>query len=199
MSQLFETIKCEDGKLLNLEFHQDRFNRSRKEYLGTDKILLLEEIISIPDICKSGIFRCRVTYSNKIEKVEFLPHQLRKVESLKLVYDETIDYQFKYNNRQHLTQLFEKRENCDDILIVKNNCVTDSYTANPIFFDGKNWWTPDTVLLPGTQRAKLLKEGKIFTQRITHDSLYKFFKVGLINAFQSLENMPVIGIKNIFK
>ena len=31
MSRLFETIKCEDGKLLNLEFHQERFNRSLKD------------------------------------------------------------------------------------------------------------------------------------------------------------------------
>lgn len=198
MSQLFETIKCEDGKLQNLEFHQDRLNSSRKEYFGSNEILLLDEIIAIPEECKSGIFRCRVTYTYKIVKVEFLSYQLRKVESLKLVYDDLVDYRFKYANRELLTHLFEKRENCDDILIVKNNCITDSYTANPIFFDGEKWWTPDTVLLPGTQRAKLLQEGKIFKQRITPDDLSKFLKVGLINALQSMGNMPVIEIKNIY-
>ena len=49
MSLLFETIKCDNGKLLNLEFHQKRFNRSRKEYFGTDEILSLDEIISVPE------------------------------------------------------------------------------------------------------------------------------------------------------
>ncbi len=34
MSRLLETIKCENGKLINLELHQDRFNRSRKIYFG---------------------------------------------------------------------------------------------------------------------------------------------------------------------
>ncbi len=199
MSLLFESIKCNDGKLINLEFHQERFNRSRKIYFECDKMLFLSDIISIPEVCKSGVFRCRVTYSDKIEKIEFLSYQFRKVESLKLVYDETIDYQFKYNDRQYLDQLYKRRENCDDILIVKNNCITDSYTANPIFFDGENWWTPNTVLLPGTQRAKLLQEGKIFTRRITINDISKFSRIGLINAFQSMENMPVIDIKNIFR
>lgn len=199
MSRLFETIKCEGGKLLNLEYHQERFNRSRKDCFGSEEKLLLEEIISIPEECKSGIFRCKVTYSDKIEKTEFLAYQFRNVESLKLVYDDDVDYHFKYSDRNYLTELFEKRGKCDDILIVKNSCITDSYTANPIFFDGKNWWTPDTVLLPGTQRGKLLKEGKIFEKKITPDDLSKFSKVGLINAFQSIENMPVIKIKNILK
>ena len=199
MSQLFESIKCADGKLLNLEFHQERFNRSRKEYFESNKILLLEEIISIPEECKSGIYRCRISYTEKIEKVEFLPYQFRKVESLKLVYDDSADYRFKYSDRQYLTKLFGKRENCDDILIVKNGYITDSYTANPIFFDGEIWCTSDTILLPGTQRAKLLQEGKIFIQRITPDDLSKFSKVGLINAFQSIDNMPEIDIINIFR
>ena len=199
MSRLFETIKCEDGKLLNLEYHRERFNRSRKDCFGSDEKLLLEEIISIPEECKSGIFRCRVTYSDKIEKIEFLAYQFRNVESLKLVYDDNVDYHFKYSDRNYLTKLFEKRRKCDDILIVKNGCITDSYTANPIFFNGKNWWTPETVLLPGTQRAKLLKEGIIFKQRITPDDLYKYSKVGLVNALQPMETMPVIEIKNILK
>ena len=199
MYRLFETIKCENGKLINLEFHQERFNRSRKIYFGLDDFIALQKIIPIPEMYKSGIFRCRVTYSYKIENVEFIPHQYRKVERLKLVYNDFIDYQFKYADRKHLTQLFEKREDCDDILIVKNNCITDSYTANPIFFDGEKWWTPDTVLLPGTQRARLLQEGKIFEHKITPADLQKFEKVGLINALQPMENMPVIDIRNIVK
>ena len=173
MSLLFETIKCKNGKLHNLEFHQERFNRSRKKYFDSTDSILIKESISIPEEFRSGVFRCRISYSEKIEKVEFIPFQFRKVESLKLVYDDSVDYSFKYTDREYLTRLYKKREECDDILIVKNNCITDSYTANPIFFDGKSWWTPDTVLLPGTQRARLLREGKITEQKITLDILFK--------------------------
>ncbi len=199
MSQLFETIKCENGKLINLEFHQERFTRSRKTNFGGNDTLLLKENIAIPAACQTGTFSCRVTYSNQIEKIEFLPYHFRKVESLKLVYDETVDYSFKYANREYLSSLFEKRENCDDILIVKNGCISDSYTANAIFFDSEKWWTPDTPLLPGTQRTRLVNENIIRECRITPDDLTKFSKAGLINAFQSMENMPVIEIKNILR
>ena len=199
MSLLFETIKCMNGNLHNLEFHQERFNRSRKKYFDSTDSILIKESISIPEEFRSGVFRCRISYSEKIEKVEFIPFQFRKVESLKLVYDDSVDYSFKYTDREYLTRLYKKREECDDILIVKNNCITDSYTANPIFFDGKSWWTPDTVLLPGTQRARLLREGKITEQKITLDNLFKFLKIGLINALQPMENMPVIDIKNVKK
>ena len=107
MSQLFETIKCIDGKLQNLEFHQERFTRSRKMYFGIDKLISLDQNITVPIEFKTGICRCRISYSDKIEKIEFISHQFRKVESLKLVYDDSVDYKFKYKNRKHLTQLFE--------------------------------------------------------------------------------------------
>jgi 4-amino-4-deoxychorismate lyase len=197
MYQLLETIKCSDGKLINIEFHQSRLENAQKEYFGISPKIKLIEKIEIPEFAKNGLFRCRVTYSKKIDKIEFIPHQYREIKSLKLVEDNEIDYQFKYSDRQKLIQLFEKRNDCDDILIVKNGCITDSFVANIVFFDGEKWWTPDTPLLPGTQRAKLLEEKRIFECRITLDDFQKFEKAGLINAMQDLENMPVISIQNI--
>jgi 4-amino-4-deoxychorismate lyase len=197
MSPLLETIKCANGKLYNLEWHNSRFNHSRKTYFGIRDALDLSEIIKIPKHAKSGLFRCRVTYSTRIEKIEFLPHIYRKIERLKLVEDNSIDYRFKYADRTHLQKLFVKRGDCDDILIVKNGCITDSFTANPVFFDGEKWWTPDTPLLPGTQRARLLKDQQIFECWIAPKDIIKYEKVGLINALQDLSNMPLITIKSI--
>lgn len=198
MSQLLiETIKCENGRLCNLEFHQNRFSNARKEYFGEIDTILLEKILQIPEDCKAGLFKCRVIYSREIEKIEFLPHSYRTVKSLKLLEDNEIDYHLKYADRERLAHLFEQREDCDDILIIKNGCISDSYTANPVFWDGQTWWTPDTPLLPGTQRARLLKEEKIIACRITPADLPKYAKVGLINAMQDLESMPVIDVFSI--
>lgn len=198
MSQLLiETIKCSNGRLQDLSYHQNRFNLVRKELFGVTELISLDSAIQIPDNAFVGLFRCRVLYSKEVEKIEFLPHTYRTVNSLKLVEDNRIDYHLKYANRERLTQLFEQRGNCDDILIVKNGCITDSYTANPIFYDGATWWTPDTPLLPGTQRTRLIEEGKIEVCRITPDNLTKYTKVGLINAMQDLESMPVIPISEI--
>jgi 4-amino-4-deoxychorismate lyase len=197
MSLLLETIKCKDGKLFNLPFHQARFDQARRNYYGLKDTIHLEEILKIPNKCKNGLFRCRVIYAGKIEKIEFLPHQYRPVDSLRLVKDSSVNYDFKYADRRLLEELFAQRGDCDDILIVKNGCVTDSFTANVVFFDGLRWWTPDTPLLPGTQRARLLHEKKIFECRITLENLPKYSKVGLINALQDLNEMPVVSAERI--
>jgi 4-amino-4-deoxychorismate lyase len=197
MCQFLETIKCKDGQLFNLRFHQNRLNHARKENFGITDEINLEEMIKIPEEYKTGLFRCRVIYSKTIENVEFLNHKYRQIDSLKLVEDNQIDYRYKFANRQHLEKLFARRGDCDDILIVKNGCITDSFTANVIFYNGHRWHTPDTPLLPGTQRAKLLKEDKISVCRITPYDLRKYQKVGLINAMQDLDKMPVIGIDKV--
>lgn len=197
MYPLIETIKCDNGILFNMDFHQARFEKALREYFFVSKEIKLFDCIEVPESAKQGLFRCRVTYSAQIEKVEFLPHQYRQIKSLKLLEDNYIDYRYKYANRENLNRLFEQRGGCDDILIVQNGRITDSYVANPVFFDGKKWWTPDTPLLPGTQRAKLLEEKKIFECRITPEDIAKYEKTGLLNAMQDLENMPVIFTSDI--
>lgn len=197
--QLLETIKCLDGKLYNLSFHQSRFNLARKQFFPDAQPLSLAEIIEVPEFAQTGLFRCRVLYNANIQKIEFLPHQYRPVKSLKLVEADNIDYAYKYENRQLLQTLYNQRGDADDILIVKNDCITDSFTANPVFFDGTHWWTPNTPLLPGTQRAHLLEKGQIKVCRITTADLPKYQKVGLINAMQDFENMPVMEINSILR
>ncbi|WP_297093553.1 aminotransferase class IV [uncultured Draconibacterium sp.] len=195
--QLLETIKCKEGQLYNLEYHQARFDVARMKFFPDAPKLKLEDLIEIPETCTEGLFRCRVVYAEQIEKIEFLPHQYRSVNSIRLIEDNSVEYSSKYTNRQQLQHLYNQRGNCDDILIVQNNCITDSFTANPIFFDGNKWWTPDTPLLPGTQRAKLIVENKISVCRIAVNDLPNYQKIGLINALQDMDNMPVLPVEMI--
>ncbi|MBW6535217.1 MAG: aminotransferase class IV family protein [Mariniphaga sp.] len=197
MYPLVETIKCKNGELSNLCYHQARFNLTRRALFRLKEKISLEKFIEIPKKCRTGLFRCRIIYDEKIEKIEFHSHQYRSVRSLKLIEANDLDYRFKYTNRQKLNSLFEQRGNCDDILIVKNGFITDSYIANVVFFDGRKWWTPDTPLLPGTQRARLIHEKKISVCPLTPKDLPKYEKAGLINAMQDLEEMPEISIANI--
>lgn len=195
--QLLESIKCLDGQLSNLKWHNLRFNCARKEHFGLNTKMNLINFIRVPSSSKRGLYKCRVTYSKAIDQIEFIPHQYKKVESLKLVEDNEIDYHLKFADRNKLNDLFEKRAGCDDILIVKNGCISDSFAANAIFFDGEQWWTPDTPLLAGTQRNCLISEHKIGVCQITINDLDKYNKIGLINALQNMEDMPVIDIKNL--
>lgn len=198
MYQLFETIKCKDGVLYNLQFHQARFDKSRNYFHGCSESMTLRDIIQIPEKFTNGLYRCRITYSSRIEIIEFVPHNSRKIDKLRLVFNNEIEYGYKFSNREILNKLFEKRGECDDVIIIKNGFVTDSSTANLIFFDGNKWWTPNTSLLQGTQRERLLKEGEIFECCITSETIFGYKKVGLINAMWDMDNMPLIKTQEIY-
>ena len=187
MSLFIETICLRDGHLVNLEYHQDRLERTREAVLGLKTHPVLEDEIFIPGGLERGTFKCRVTYSREIELVEYEPYVKPVVCSLKLVYSRTISYPFKSVDRSALALLFQQRGACDDILIVKQGCLTDSFMANVVLWDGSAWHTPDTPLLAGTMRASLLERGSIEQKRIMVKDLDRFIKIRLINALNPLE------------
>jgi 4-amino-4-deoxychorismate lyase len=197
MSLLVESIKLKDGKLFNPEYHQKRMNCALAELFPEADSIDLQTVISIPDESNTGLFKVRVLYGPELEKVEFEPYQFRTIQSLKIVYHETIDYHLKYTNRQILQQLFASRGECDDIIIIKNGLVTDAFAANILFFDGQKWITPNSPLLKGTQRQLLLDQGIISEQEISEEDIPAFQKVGLVNAMMSFDEMPVIPVEKI--
>jgi 4-amino-4-deoxychorismate lyase len=196
MYQLLETIKLQDGVLMNISMHNERLNHSRAILFGTKNTISLENLINNPDLNKSGIFKCRVIYSQNIESIEFSPYLIKQIKTLKLVYDNNIIYNHKYLDRScfenHLQQISE-----DDMLIVKNGLITDASFANIVFFDGINWFTPSLPLLEGTKRKDLLANKLIMEEDIKPNDLKQFKKARLINAMLDLESSPDIEIKNI--
>jgi 4-amino-4-deoxychorismate lyase len=192
MCRFIETIQLFHGELKNMEFHQERFERTRREKLGLRKHPKLLEMIRIPAGLERSRIKCRVTYGNEIELIEYESYGKQKIRSLKLVCSDHIDYTYKYADRSQLRQLFEQREDCDDILVVRKNCITDSYVANVLFWDGREWLTPDTPLLQGTMRASLLQKGIIRETSVTPADLPGYHKIKLINALNDLEHAPEI-------
>ena len=92
----------------------------------------------------------------------------------------------KYTDRSLINTLFAQRGACDEIIIIKNGKVTDCSIGNLIFRQGKKWYTPDTPLLLGTQREKLLQEGKIQECTIFQEDIVNFDEIKIINAMNSL-------------
>lgn len=197
MSRFIETIQVNQGELKNLEFHQDRFERTRREVLGLKKHPGLDQVIRLPRGLEQGRYKCRVTYRKEIELIEFESYQVSRIRSLKLVYSDSIDYGYKYADRSDLEKLFEQRGDCDDILVVKNNCVTDSFFANVLLWDGSGWVTPDTPLLPGTMRESLLRRGLIREGNISPEDLRQYQKIKLINAMNDLQGADEIPVESI--
>jgi len=197
MCQLVESLKLKDGVVQNLEYHQTRMNRSMDELFPNAARINLETAISIPENCTSGVFKVRVLYGSSIEKIEIEPYTYRTIQSLKVVHHSSVDYHLKYTDRQILQELFARRGDCDDIIIIKNGLVTDSFAANLLFFDGETWFTPTTPLLKGTKRQFLLDQGVISEKEIREEEIRSFQKVGLINAMIDFEEMPVITVDQI--
>ena len=160
--------------------------------------MLFRSLIEIPEEFREGIYRCRLLYDENGHVTQFIPFSYRQVASLKLVFDDAIDYHLKYADRTRLESLLGQRGDCDDIIIVKNGYLTDSSAANLVFGDGSGWYTPDMPLLCGTRRASLLERGAIKEARITLENFRAFSQVGLINAFYGLENMSVVRVREIY-
>jgi len=197
MSLFIETIQVLNGELQNLLCHQERFERTRKHALRLKKHPLLSEAIQLPRGLEKGKMKCRVSYDRDIKLIEFEPYHERKVRSLKMIYSDSIEYGYKYARRSELEELFHQREDCDDILVIKKGCVSDSFYANVVFWNGKEWMTPDTPLLPGTMRASLLRKGVIRECRITPEDLAGYRKLKLINAMNDLQGAIEIPIESI--
>ena len=198
MYPLVESIKLKNGIIQNLSYHQGRLNRSMDELFPTAQKIDLMQAISVPEEYKSGTFKIRVLYLDTVEKIEIEPYQYRFIQSLKVVYHESIDYHLKYTDRQLLDELFAQRGDCDDIIIVKNGFVTDSFATNLLFFDGQRWFTPSTSLLKGTKRQLLLDQEIIFEKEIRAENIRNYQKVGLINAMIDFEEMPMVAVERVF-
>ena len=197
MSLLFETIRLEEGAFMNLEFHNGRLNNSREFHFSTKDQLYLEKLLIVPSNCRTGMYKCKVSYSSSINEIEIIPYQKRIIGSLRIVKDNTISYDHKYSDRSHLLELLAKRGDCDDILIVKNGYITDTSFSNIVFFDGDKWVTPARPLLRGTMRESLLKTNYIEETDILVNDLKKFTIARLVNAMLPFQTATDIKLQNI--
>lgn len=192
MAQLLETLKIVNGIAPFVEFHNQRLNDARQILFNAKDQIDLKKVIQAPT--STGIYRCRIIYSETIEAVEYLPHQNRNFQTFKIVEDDNIDYQFKYLNRDNINRLFTLKGSADDLLIIKNGLVTDTSIANVAFWQDQ-WLTPSTPLLKGTTRARLLSEKQLFEADIRLEELNQFPKMAIMNAligFCTIENFKLI-------
>ncbi len=198
MCLLVESIKVWNHKPVNLDLHQQRAAKSRKELFGADDGFDLEKLISIPENLGKGLFKCRVLFGVKVEKIDFEPYFPRKVETLRVVVDDKIEYSHKFANRAELVDLFEKRNGCDDVLIVKNGLVTDTSFSNILFLSAGRWFTPEKPLLAGTRREFLIESGLVLPADISISDLKNFEKFMLVNAMLDFEEKRAVQIENIW-
>ena len=196
MSLLIESIKLLDGNFCNLFYHEQRMLRSLHMLFGNQDDLNLEKFLNEVNFPTRGLFKCRIIYDDASKEIEFIPYVAKPINSLRIIEHDRISYEFKYKDRKTLDRLCDLKKDCDDILIVKRGLVTDSSYSNIVFRKGKEWYTPWSALLNGTQRQKLIDSDILIQEEIKTEDIRSFDTFKLINAMLEFES-PEIDVKNI--
>ena len=193
---LFESIKINNNQIFNLEYHKERIADSSKKLFGKiahiDFKSITDEIKLLPPI----LFKLRLVYNADFFKYAFIPYKLPTTKSLKLVRSDKVSYNLKLSDRENLTNLYKRRQHYDDIIIVKNGFITDSYNCNIALMKSGIWYTPNTPLLAGTKRNALIEQNKLIENEIHSDSLREYDYLSLINAMIDLDviTLPISSI-----
>jgi 4-amino-4-deoxychorismate lyase len=171
----FETIKCDDYEVFNLEYHKKRISNT----IGMN--FNLEEYIYPPD---EKLYRCKLIYSkDEVLDISYFPYSIKPINSFKLVFDDNIEYRYKYLDRENIDRLSNLKSSEDEVIIIKNEFVTDTSIANiAILLDDEKWYTPRTPLLYGTTRDRYLESENIKELDIDVNMLKKARKIALMNA-----------------
>ena len=192
MPLILETIKIENAEVFNLDYHQKRFDQTRRDLFHTNNRIDLSSLINIPS---NGLYRCRVVYDSHIQSITYIPYQPKSIQKLKVISSD-ISYAYKYADREFFNTLLKHYQYYDEIIIEKAGYITDCTIANLAFYNGERWLTPETPLLKGTMREKLLDENFLLPAAIKKEDLPHYSHVALMNAmigFKVLNN-PTLSI-----
>lgn len=196
MYQFIESIKIEDQEIFLLEYHQKRVNETFRQF-GKETSIDLEKIFRNLQHDEDGLYKLRIVYDlDRKFTTQLIPYAIAEINDFQLVENNTIDYSFKYENRKEFAVMKEKARS-EEIIIVKNNRVTDTSFSNLLFMKGKEWYTPNTYLLNGVQRQYLLKNRKIKEAEITLQNLKEFSHFQIINALNDFDDMFVYPLHKI--
>lgn len=182
MYRLVESIKLKDGVFYRLKYHQERVNKAFEACFPNEEPINLFETLQEYSIPQSGLYKCRIVYDVDVQLVEMQPYVRRYINSLKLVETDIESRVYKSEDRSLYNEAFAKRSMCDDVLLVKNGLLTDASYSNIALFDGKEWFTPQTPLLYGVNRAELIALGKITEKDIKAEDLSDYQQIALFNA-----------------
>ena len=197
MCLFIESIAIRQGKAPLLPYHQDRVNRTQNEFFPGEKgVTLSELVLPIAPVNKQKI-KCRILYGKAVEKIDFNIYRPQSPRRIRLVFNDDINYAFKFADRQFFSDLTTRIGPEEDFLIVKKGYLSDSKNGNILLHDGKGWVTPDTPLLDGVQRRFLLTNGVIREEAIHLERLKQFEKLKLINALNTIDEAPEYSIDQI--
>jgi 4-amino-4-deoxychorismate lyase len=204
--QLLETIRMENGELPLLTYHLTRMHTARKRVWrhkhplqGVDKTIKLafeKACLKQARLATAPIVKCRVLYQREIEQIEFMPYEIKSIDSVKIIEDNYLKYDLKFADRTALEAL-KTRAQTDEVLIVQKGLLTDTTYTNVALWNGLKWLTPATPLLLGTRRAFLLDREIIKPRDILKNEIQNFSKIKFFNAMVTWEEAVAYDLEKI--
>ena len=196
MSRFIESIKIEDQKAFLLDLHQKRVNQTFAHF-GKEGSIDLAKIFKNLEHDEDGLYKLRIVYDlDKKFTTQLIPYAIPEIENFQLVENNSYDYSFKFEDRKEFERMKTKAKT-EEIIVVKNNHITDTSYTNILFLKGNEWFTPTTYLLNGVMRQHLLHEKKIKETEITLQNIKEFSHFQLINAMNDFDDMFIYPIERI--
>ncbi|WP_374442225.1 aminotransferase class IV [Epilithonimonas sp.] len=196
MSRFIESIKVEDQKIFLKELHQKRMNATFLHFGKKCKIDIHSIFLNLEHE-EDGLYKFRIEYDLENNfKTQIIPYAISELYDFELVIDNEIDYSFKSADRTQLQKLKDKSHG-DEVIIVKNNQISDTSYSNLLFLKNKIWFTPKSYLLNGVMRQNLLLSKKIKETEITLDNIKEFTHFQIINALNDFDDMIIYPIEKI--
>lgn len=196
MFRFIESIKIEDQKAFLLDLHQKRVNQTFAHF-GKEGSIDLAKIFKNLEHDEDGLYKLRIVYDlDKKFTTQLIPYAIPEIENFQLVENNSYDYSFKFEDRKEFERMKTKAKT-EEIIVVKNNHITDTSYTNILFLKGKEWFTPTTYLLNGVMRQHLLHEKKIKETEITLQNIKEFSHFQLINAMNDFDDMFIYPIERI--
>jgi 4-amino-4-deoxychorismate lyase len=188
MFRFVESLCLQNGKLMHLDYHLRRMRLTLAAHsIKADKSLFEFASGIEYEHYRTGKFKVRIIYSGSIEKIEVKPYKMKVIKSLRKVYSD-IEYTYKYADRTGILSLLPADLNDnEDILIIKNGCVTDSSYSSIAFYQDGVWFLPDTPLLISTSRMRLVENGSAVITRIKEEDIFNYSKVSIFNAMVNFD------------
>lgn len=196
MSRFIESIKVEDQKIFLKELHQKRMNDTFSNFGKVCKIDIYNLFLNL-EHDEDGLYKFRIEYDLENNfKTQIIPYLISELGDFELVINNEIDYSFKCADRTQLQKMKDK-SHADEVIIVKNNQITDTSYSNLLFLKDKTWFTPKSYLLNGVMRQNLLQLKEIKETEITLDNIKEFTHFQLINALNEFDDMFIYPIEKI--
>lgn len=139
------------------------------------------------------LLRCTIVYGEEVHEVRSVPYSIRPVHTLRvLTVPDDLDYSLKYADRSCFTAYSSQCQAGEEALLVQRGWLTDTTYTNVVLemSDGR-LLTPDTPLLEGTQRTRLISENRILPVPLTLHDLHLCRKVHLINTMMPIGALTI--------